>query len=1033
MHQLLYQLLFVLCSNFQDKGEEIVGLFSFFMGIALLIPTFNPLHFISWNTLHTTALLFSLEWCKIGFSLLYFIFEHHTCNIKHLIDPFVDQRSTFITLNPRLHSNSSNPKDTNYRHFRQKNISKRRTSPIHHYYLKLKANKSTTLKSPPSYHQRVNFSTNIKRDRRSKRQSYAAHFTSFSFEKKTKSIRCATWIASFLSCNIPWIYNFNDEKFNTVVQTSLHNYLAIGIESMNILRNKMSGIIEFYYDIPLVSNFKFRVTDINFASQEYSHSKSLIHLPSFIIDTFCQHTDVLLLNNLCSSFLNPTIQSNTQSFFESTIKQELNKYKSFLYYNDSHDVQVSQVFFSKYDEENVPIVLDSGASKGLTPFRKDFVSFRPLKSIINGIGATCSIDGVGIVRWEIIDQKGIKQTIETEAYYVPSAKIRLYSPQDHFRQQKKGSVTMNHNEVLLRLPNKTTPLSFPFHPTSNLPLMIIPPRCHEHASLCMEPNLSHTYSVDASSQDQLFRAEFYDGFDSEAINIAVDAESNSNLTRSQLELLYLHYCAGHMSMNHLQRMIHPELPLDNRDTDHELKMPKIWKSKNKSTQSCDVPKCAACLLGKMEQLPINNNVKTSTNPGSLRANDLQPGDMVSCDQYVVSTPGRTLKHSSNKKEKYSGGTIYVDHASQRIFNYNQISLRAGETLVGKRILDNEAASLGFEIKKFLSDNGIFVSKEFKGDLVRRNQTLRLSGVGAHHQNGVAERSIKTVTYLARTMLIHSAIRWPGQMDLELWPFAFDHAVHVYNNLPGRDGLAPFEKWTGTKNLNFDHIRRLKPWGCPAYVLDPTLQDGKKLPKWKPRSRQGKFLGYSKHHASSVGLILNLQTKRISPQFHVLYDGLFTTVRGIDDIKDPILDDVDWDNMIDIFGTEKHFDINDTSVILPPVSDEWLDDTEIRQRQANPRQFRQHQQQPSELQGEDIRDDSLHRPIVIDDHDDEIEVLKVVPGSVPSDIPIKRERQVRFKEESTQSSPLPLPPTTPLFEQEINIENQGSKRQTNSQT
>ena len=56
-------------------------------------------------------------------------------------------------------------------------------------------------------------------------------------------------------------------------------------------------------------------------------------------------------------------------------------------------------------------------------------------------------------------------------------------------------------------------------------------------------------------------------------------------------------------------------------------------------------------------------------------------------------------------------------------------------MIGKRILDNEAANLGFEIKKFLSDNGIFVSAEFKGDLTRRNQTLRLSGVGAHHQNG----------------------------------------------------------------------------------------------------------------------------------------------------------------------------------------------------------------------------------------------------------------------------------------------------------
>ena len=196
MHQLLYHLFIVLCGNVQDNGEEIVGLFSFLMGMTLLNPTFNPLQFISWNILHTTVLLFSLEWCKIGFSLFYSIFENHHCKINHMIDPFVDQRSTCIisTSNPRLFFNSI----IHSRHFRQKNKSKRKkTSPIHHYYLKLKATSNTT-QYPSSYPQRVNFSTNLQRDRRSKRQSYGAQFTSFSFDTKTKSTLFATWIASFL-------------------------------------------------------------------------------------------------------------------------------------------------------------------------------------------------------------------------------------------------------------------------------------------------------------------------------------------------------------------------------------------------------------------------------------------------------------------------------------------------------------------------------------------------------------------------------------------------------------------------------------------------------------------------------------------------------------------------------------------------------------------------------------------------------------------------------------------------------------------
>ena len=66
-------------------------------------------------------------------------------------------------------------------------------------------------------------------------------------------------------------------------------------------------------------------------------------------------------------------------------------------------------------------------------------------------------------------------------------------------------------------------------------------------------------------------------------------------------------------------------------------------------------------------------------------------------------------------------------------------------------------------------------------------------------------------------------------------------------------------------------------GVSSNVLDPKLQDGKKLPKWSPRTRRGQYLVKSPIHASSVGLIRNLITGCISPQFHVIYDSKFQTV------------------------------------------------------------------------------------------------------------------------------------------------------------
>ena len=72
------------------------------------------------------------------------------------------------------------------------------------------------------------------------------------------------------------------------------------------------------------------------------------------------------------------------------------------------------------------------------------------------------------------------------------------------------------------------------------------------------------------------------------------------------------------------------------------------------------------------------------------------------------------------------------------------------------------------------------------DIELNGQTIDFSGVGAHHQNGIAERAIGTVTYWARTLLLHYCLHWPEEANIELWPFALEHAIYVWNNLPKRD-------------------------------------------------------------------------------------------------------------------------------------------------------------------------------------------------------------------------------------------------------
>lgn len=128
-------------------------------------------------------------------------------------------------------------------------------------------------------------------------------------------------------------------------------------------------------------------------------------------------------------------------------------------------------------------------------------------------------------------------------------------------------------------------------------------------------------------------------------------------------------------------------------------------------------------------------------------------------------------------------------------------------------------------------------------------------------------------------MLHAALHWPEKADIKLWPFAMQHAgAYIWNHLPDESsGLAPIEILSKTRLPSFDCLRQLHVWGCPTFVLDPSLQDGKKLPKWKPRSLLGMYVGYAKGFASSVRYILNLKTGSVSPQYHVVHDNFFTTV------------------------------------------------------------------------------------------------------------------------------------------------------------
>jgi hypothetical protein len=87
---------------------------------------------------------------------------------------------------------------------------------------------------------------------------------------------------------------------------------------------------------------------------------------------------------------------------------------------------------------------------------------------------------------------------------------------------------------------------------------------------------------------------------------------------------------------------------------------------------------------------------------------------------------------------YTCGSLFVDHAGRKIFNFPQYSTNASETVWTTQWLASMARNNGITIKSFQADNDIFAKSEFKDYCERNRIKFSFCGVGAKHQNGVAE-------------------------------------------------------------------------------------------------------------------------------------------------------------------------------------------------------------------------------------------------------------------------------------------------------
>ncbi|CAI7798074.1 unnamed protein product, partial [Closterium sp. NIES-53] len=168
-----------------------------------------------------------------------------------------------------------------------------------------------------------------------------------------------------------------------------------------------------------------------------------------------------------------------------------------------------------------------------------------------------------------------------------------------------------------------------------------------------------------------------------------------------------------------------------------------------------------------------------------------------------------------------------------------------------------------KLKIWQSDGAAeFRSKEMQDYLVQKGIEHQVSLPYAHQQQGVAERTNRTLMTKVRALMKQS------KLPPTYWTYAMHHAVRVHNLLSTTaitGNSSPHVKWTGTKG----NTSMLRVWGCMVQYRAPTSTIG----NFASRARWGVHLGISHEH--KAWLILDLMSHKVKNARDVIfYERLF---------------------------------------------------------------------------------------------------------------------------------------------------------------
>jgi hypothetical protein len=194
------------------------------------------------------------------------------------------------------------------------------------------------------------------------------------------------------------------------------------------------------------------------------------------------------------SFLNTSYRqldpSSTQ-FSSILIQARHLQAQIFRYDTTLANINNTPLIYVSSNNKELPIVIDTDASSSITPIASDFTSIIGKADVqeLKQVNGTTPVCGQGIVEWPIEDVQGVRRSIITEAYFVPDAGIRLFSPQTYIGKNKTSMHMYDSDGVRFTLKCGTV-LRFLFNNSNNLPLMLTQAthKTHKNSHLLERPD-----------------------------------------------------------------------------------------------------------------------------------------------------------------------------------------------------------------------------------------------------------------------------------------------------------------------------------------------------------------------------------------------------------------------------------------------------------------------------------------------------------------------------------------------------------------